>query len=102
MDFTLTRYCIQSNDEEESSSNNLESDSEAAQLQPLEDMMSMENDFVPIVFEGNQSHPHLLARWYGIRDFMVLTPAQGVIITSESKIKILLSSVCIAINNSNW
>lgn len=102
VDFQLTRYCMKSNDvEEETNRNLLDNDCDTAKLQALEDMMSLENDFVPVVFEGNSSHPHLLTRWYGLRDFIVLTPAQGVIISSESKIKILLSSVCIAINNSN-
>ncbi|KAG8318859.1 Rab3 GTPase-activating protein catalytic subunit, partial [Homalodisca vitripennis] len=101
VDFTLTRYYAKIEEEEEPTNSLLDNDSEAAKLQPLEDMMSMENDFIPIVFEGNRSHPHLLTRWYGLRDFIVLTPAQGVVVTSESKIKILLSSVCIAVNNTN-
>lgn len=98
----MTRYTAKVNEETEAVSTLLDNDSEVARLQPLDDMMSVENDFVPIVFEGNKSHPHILAQWYGLRDFLVLTPAHGVIITSESKIKILLSSACIAINNSNW
>ncbi|XP_054281898.1 rab3 GTPase-activating protein catalytic subunit isoform X2 [Macrosteles quadrilineatus] len=100
VDFTLTRYYAKLS-EEEGANNMLDNESEMSKLQPLEDMMSTENDFVPIVFEGNKSHPHLLTRWYGLRDFIVLTPNQSVVITSESKIKILLSSVCIAVNNSN-
>ena len=103
VEFQLTRYCMKSSDEEEEINRNfLDNDCDTAKLQALEDMMSLENDFIPVLFEGNSSHPHLLTQWYGLRDFIVLTPAQGVIISSESKIKILLSSVCIAINNSNW
>lgn len=71
-------------------------------LQALEDMMSLNNDFIPVTFDGNVYRPHMLARWYGLRDFVVLTPARSFSVTSESKIKILLSSICIAINNSNW
>lgn len=102
MDFTLTRYYVKLNEETELTTNVLDNSSETVQMQALYDIMSTNNDFVPIVFEGNSSHPHVLARWYGLQDFIVLTPAQGVLITLKSKIEILMSSVCIAINDSNW
>lgn len=103
VDFSLTRYCATIQDQSEADSSITDNESDTPMLQPLEDMMSMDNDFMPVVFvKGNQTQPHILSRWYGLRDFIVITPCHGCDITSESKMKILLSSACIAINNSNW
>ncbi|BES88954.1 Rab3 GTPase-activating protein catalytic subunit [Nesidiocoris tenuis] len=68
----------------------------------LEEIMSSDNDFPPleILQGGADTRPHVLARWYGLREFLVLTPLKGPI-TQESKIKVLLSSLCIAVNGTN-
>uniref|UniRef100_T1JPI2 Uncharacterized protein n=1 Tax=Strigamia maritima TaxID=126957 RepID=T1JPI2_STRMM len=56
--------------------------------QALEDIMSMENDF-PL-------RAHCLSRWFGLREFVVLTPTVYTdAIISESKVKVLLSSFSI-------
>lgn len=63
-------------------------------------MMSMENDFFPITNPPSiTSHP--LARWYGLRDFLVLVPQRSINVASESRVKILLSSLSIAVSNTN-
>ncbi|XP_064598105.1 rab3 GTPase-activating protein catalytic subunit-like [Liolophura sinensis] len=55
------------------------------------DMMSMDNDF--------PSRAHCLSRWYGLRDFVVISPVNDAI-DSESRSKLLVSSVNIALSNT--
>jgi Rab3 GTPase-activating protein catalytic subunit len=72
--------------------------------QALDDIMALDNDFPPYVecdSGGSSCHPHPLVRWYGLRDFVVISPAHCAI-SDESRVKILLSSVYIAINSSSW
>ena len=57
------------------------------------DMMSVENDF--------PTRAHCIARWYGLRDFVVVAPCSDMQdINTESRANILLSSVSIALNNT--
>ncbi|XP_039279363.1 rab3 GTPase-activating protein catalytic subunit [Nilaparvata lugens] len=102
--FTITRYSVTDEDGGETldSENLRDNDDENVKLQALEDMMHNDNDFIPVVCNDNNSHPHVLARLYSLREFIVINPASSAMakyITEESKIKILLSSICIAINN---
>ncbi|XP_064646210.1 rab3 GTPase-activating protein catalytic subunit-like [Lineus longissimus] len=71
-----------------------ETENESEVLPPaLQDMMNTENDF--------PARAHCLCRWYGLREFITIAPAgQSDSIVSESKVKILLSSVSIAISNT--
>nr|CAD7196420.1 unnamed protein product [Timema douglasi] len=105
VNFTLTRYNLKLTLLEDLVSP-IEEDNENVKNQALDDIMSMENVFPPQCDGGNvngryNTRPHPLARWYGLRDFMVLAPARGFDISTESKVKILLSSVYMAVNNSN-
>ncbi|CAG2067564.1 unnamed protein product [Timema podura] len=105
VNFTLTRYNLKLTPLEDLVSP-IEEDNENIKNQALDDIMSMENVFPPQCDVGNvngrsTTRPHPLARWYGLRDFMVLAPARGFDISTESKVKILLSSVYMAVNNSN-
>ncbi|XP_071792280.1 rab3 GTPase-activating protein catalytic subunit-like isoform X2 [Asterias amurensis] len=62
--------------------------------QAMEDMLQMENDFPP--------RAHCISRWYGLRHFVVLSPVDNCdAVLSESKINMLLSSMAIAVNNTN-
>ena len=45
--------------------------------------------------------PHPIAEYYNLEEFAVLTSAAPKPIENESKMKLLLSSACIAINNTN-
>ncbi|XP_073988534.1 RAB3 GTPase activating protein subunit 1 isoform X3 [Rhodnius prolixus] len=65
----------------------------------LDEVMNPSHDFLPLDISGDETHPHVLAKWYGLTDFVVLTPIKTGI-TSESKLKVLLSSLCIAVNNT--
>ena len=44
-----------------------------------------------------------VAEWFGLNDFLVITPTRsGEPITAESKANLLLSSASIAINTTAW
>ncbi|EEC12585.1 RAB-3 GTPase-activating protein catalytic subunit, putative, partial [Ixodes scapularis] len=59
----------------------------------LEDMMNLGNDFPP--------RAHYLVRWYGLRDFLVISPSSDEeAISNEDKTRLLVSSVCVALTNS--
>ncbi|XP_013395929.1 rab3 GTPase-activating protein catalytic subunit-like [Lingula anatina] len=94
--FTIVRHCLKQApngpDTEEGATAMVEED-ENAIPQPLQDILSMENDF--------PSRAHCLSRWYGIRDFVVISPgATSEAVTSETRINILMSSIAIAVNNT--
>ncbi|XP_057200191.1 rab3 GTPase-activating protein catalytic subunit-like isoform X1 [Triplophysa rosa] len=59
----------------------------------MQDLLCMNNDFPP--------RAHCLVRWYGLREFVVISPgANCEAIISESKCNLLLSSVSIALTNT--
>ncbi|XP_077997168.1 rab3 GTPase-activating protein catalytic subunit-like [Glandiceps talaboti] len=91
--FTITEFkLIQEDNEKEEETQ--EEDLEDAIPEGIEEMVSMENDFPP--------RAHCLCRWFGLRHFTVLTPAANSdAVISESRIKLLLSSISIAINNTS-
>jgi len=101
-EFIVTRYNLKLKSQEDVTSPT-EEETDEGRTQALDDMMSLDNDFPPETkcdFGDVSSHPHPLVRWYGLRDFVVVTPARYV--SDETRMKILLSSVYMAINNSNW
>ncbi|XP_023243587.1 rab3 GTPase-activating protein catalytic subunit-like [Centruroides sculpturatus] len=82
--------------QEKHSSDEVAGSDESNELLPcaMTDVMSWENDFPP--------RAHCLVRWYGLRDFIIIHPSKNnEAITNEDKAKLLLSSICIAINNTN-
>ncbi|XP_078084249.1 rab3 GTPase-activating protein catalytic subunit isoform X14 [Mustelus asterias] len=59
----------------------------------MQDLLSMNNDFPP--------RAHCLVRWYGLREFVIISPAaSNDAVVSESKCNILLSSISIALGNT--
>ncbi|XP_038160458.1 rab3 GTPase-activating protein catalytic subunit [Cyprinodon tularosa] len=68
--------------------------SEEETLQPaMHDLLCMSNDFPP--------RAHCLVRWFGLREFVVISPgANCEAIISESKCNLLLSSVSMSLTNS--
>ncbi|XP_046346291.1 rab3 GTPase-activating protein catalytic subunit-like [Haliotis rufescens] len=57
------------------------------------DLMNLDNDF--------PSRAHPLCRWYGLQEFLTLSPAaNNEIIDTESRTKLLLSSASIAMSNT--
>lgn len=102
-EFIVTRYNLRLKSLEDVTSP-IEEETDESRTQALDDMMSLDNDFPPETkcdFGDGSSHQHPLVRWYGLRDFVVITPARSGM-SGESRMKILLSSVYVAINNSNW
>lgn len=76
-----------------------QSKDEVTECQAFIDLISVENNYSPLDERAEKSiHP--LARWYGIRDFVVVSPAKKSI-TNESQIRLLLSSIHIAVAESN-
>lgn len=62
----------------------------------------LNSDYDFALKEGKQNFPELcLAQWYGIEQYIVLSPVGSNGITSESKIKLLMSSVNILVGNEN-
>lgn len=67
------------------------------------DLLSIENDYCILDEKSTDeftSSLHPLVRWYGLRDFIVISPIQQSL-TNESQIHVLLSSVHIAIAECN-
>ncbi|ETN58006.1 Rab3 GTPase-activating protein catalytic subunit [Anopheles darlingi] len=65
--------------------------------QAFVDLMSIENDYC-VAVGGDELHP--LAQWYGLREFVVVAPVKKSI-SNESQIRILMSSVHIAVAESS-
>ncbi|XP_017884521.1 rab3 GTPase-activating protein catalytic subunit isoform X2 [Ceratina calcarata] len=71
-------------------------ENEEEKVQCHKDALNTSNDFARI--DGN----HLeIARYYGIRDFLVLQSSRKDSVMDETKIKILVSSLAIAVTNAN-
>jgi len=66
--------------------------------QSFVDLMSKHNDFS--ILDDKYENIHPLARWYGLRDFVIVSPVKQSI-CNESQIRILLSSIHIAVLESN-
>jgi Rab3 GTPase-activating protein catalytic subunit len=102
VEFIVTRYNLRLKPLEDVISP-IEEEADEGRPQALQDMMSLDNDFPPETkcdYGDGSPHPHPLVRWYGLRDFVVVTPAHDM--SGVSRMKILLSSIYMAINNSNW
>ncbi|KAM3591695.1 uncharacterized protein V6R79_005896 [Siganus canaliculatus] len=88
--FFITHYFLKQECEEDDVKDNAEEDTFPLAMQ---DLLHMNNDFPP--------RAHCLVRWYGIREFVVISPgANCEAIVSESKCNLLLSSVSICLANS--
>jgi hypothetical protein len=65
----------------------------------MADLLNKTNDFQTV--SCKQAQTPLLAYWFGICKFVVLTPTRSNhFIDSESRAKVILSSISIAINNT--
>ncbi len=83
----------------ESSFNNL---SNSLPPRSMADLLSKTNDFKVNNFTRSIETP-LLAYWYGLKQFVTISPTrENYAIEKESKANLLLSSASCAINNSGW
>lgn len=94
VEFSLKYYKLKKQDEEEETASE---ECEDEWMQCQKDALDISNDFVRL-----NDNCMEIARYYGIREFLVLIPARKTSLTDETRIKILLSSLTIATNNANW
>lgn len=117
MELKVTLYTVKMDtnddkldDNSPESSQNVASDSPETMAQPstlsinsecqaFNDLMSLENNWC-ILDEKSDSNIHPLARWYGLRQFIVLSTVAGATI-DENQRRVLLSSVHIVIGETN-
>uniref|UniRef100_A0AAG5DGE6 Rab3 GTPase-activating protein catalytic subunit n=2 Tax=Anopheles atroparvus TaxID=41427 RepID=A0AAG5DGE6_ANOAO len=75
--------------------------SAALGCQTFVDLMSTENDYCAVKQVGpEEDRLHPLAQWYGLREFVIVSPAKKSI-ANESQIRILMSSIHIAVAESS-
>ncbi|XP_059181022.1 rab3 GTPase-activating protein catalytic subunit isoform X2 [Centropristis striata] len=88
--FCISHYYMTQESEKDNGKDKLEEDAFPLAMQ---DLLCMNNDFPP--------RAHCLVRWYGIREFVVISPGTNCeAIISESKCNLLLSSISISLANS--
>lgn len=88
--FSITHHFLQQDCVEDEGKDKAEEDAFPVAMQ---DLLCMNNDFPP--------RAHCLVRWYGFREFLVISPgANCEAIISESKCNLLLSSISISLANS--
>uniref|UniRef100_A0A3B4XWG2 Rab3 GTPase-activating protein catalytic subunit n=1 Tax=Seriola lalandi dorsalis TaxID=1841481 RepID=A0A3B4XWG2_SERLL len=88
--FFITHYFLKQESEKDDGKDKHEEDAFPLAMQ---DLLCMNNDFPP--------RAHCLVRWYGMREFVVISPgANCEAIVSESKCNLLLSSISISLANS--
>lgn len=75
-------------------------DKPVQRCQAFDDLMSLDNDYCVVDERSDDKHIHPICRWYGLRDFVVISPAKKSI-SNESQIRMLLSSVHISAAESN-
>ena len=94
VEFSLKHYKLKKEDEEEET---VSEEREEEWVQCQKDALDISNDFVRL-----NDNCMEIARYYGVREFLVLIPVRKTSLTDETRIKILLSSLTIATNNANW
>ncbi|XP_031567041.1 rab3 GTPase-activating protein catalytic subunit-like [Actinia tenebrosa] len=91
--FNIAYHYLKSKRKEKHSTKNIKEGSEEGIPSAVMDMFDMDFDFPPRV--------HCLSRWFGLKEFIVLTPAQNIeAIDNESRCHLLLSSIAIAFSNA--
>lgn len=100
VELNITRYCAKIPDEDTMATTSAKAaSSDKRKCQAFVDIMALQNNFC-VLDEKVDDAIHPLARWYGLRDFVVISPAQKTI-SNESQRRILVSSIHIAVAESN-
>lgn len=100
VELKLTRYCAKVGERTDSptaASEDIRSRDIQQQPQSFYDLMSLNNQ---CIVDDRSEAIHPLARWYGLRDFVVVSPVAKAII-NESQIRLMLSSIHIAVADSS-
>jgi hypothetical protein len=82
-----------------------ESQQNLANLPPksMADLLNKTNDFKSNHNSTNNLSTPIIAYWYGLCKFVVITPTRAAnYIDNETKANIILSSAAVAINNTGW
>ncbi|XP_058804801.1 rab3 GTPase-activating protein catalytic subunit [Phymastichus coffea] len=96
-EFLLKHYRLKKdNDKSQASGSALSEENEELWTQCQKDIFNLTNDFVQLDQDDLS-----IAQYYGVREFILLMPAKRNSITDETKIKILLSSLTIAVSNAH-
>lgn len=99
VELMLTRYSAKLSTEENVVPNDdTKGKGQIPKCQAFEDLMLVDNDYCRVA-ENSDRDIHPLARWYSLREFVVLTPKKA--ISNESQIRILVSSIHVASAESN-
>ncbi|XP_018317561.1 rab3 GTPase-activating protein catalytic subunit [Mycetomoellerius zeteki] len=93
VEFLLKHYELEKESESEDAA---KEENEEEWIQCQKDALDISNDFVKL-----NDNCMEIARYYGVREFLVLIPARKASLTDETRIKIVLSSLTIAANNAN-
>ncbi|KAG5318252.1 RB3GP protein, partial [Pseudoatta argentina] len=93
VEFLLKHYKLEKESENEDAA---KEENEEEWIQCQKDALDISNDFVKL-----NDNCMEIARYYGVREFLVLIPARKASLTDETRIKIVLSSLTIAANNAN-
>lgn len=93
-ELVIARYCAKTAANATSPEKLLKSQT----CQAFKDLISLENNFCILDEKCEDTKIHPIARWYGLRDFVVVYPTKKSI-TNESQIRVLLSSIHIAGNH---
>ncbi|KYM94324.1 PREDICTED: rab3 GTPase-activating protein catalytic subunit isoform X1 [Cyphomyrmex costatus] len=97
VEFLLKHYKLGKEDEiEHEKEDTANEENEEEWIQCQKDALDISNDFVKLNDDCME-----IARYYGVREFLVLIPARKTNLTDETRIKIVLSSLTIASNNAN-
>lgn len=107
VELNITRHCAiipikndeDSGNDEAAATSTKPASSDIRKCRAFVDIMALENNFC-VLDEKSDEAIHPLARWYGLRDFVIVSPAQKSII-NESQIRILMSSIHIAVAENN-
>lgn len=89
------------NDVEDSLEDMSSQQRQVVQLPPksMADLLNKTNDFQAV--SSNQAQTPSIAYWFGLCKFVVLTPTRSnCFVDSESRAKVILSSISVAINNT--
>lgn len=90
-ELVIARYSAKTSTESAPSSEKLKGQT----CQAFKDLLSLGNNFCILDENCDDTKIHPIARWYGLRDFVVVYPAKKAI-PNESQVRVLLSSIHIA------
>ena len=92
--FIATHYRIDLSDETLKDCAAIQKKSSRAESRVFSNLMDSDNDF--------PSNCHPLAYFYGLAEFVIITPAGNETLDTENRINLVLSSITIAVNNTQW